>query len=40
MLEGIGEMQVQGGEIKIVPPSEKGINNMMCAAEPKARQSY
>ena len=25
---------------KSPPPSAKGINNLMCAAEPKARQSY
>ena len=40
MLEGIGGMQAQGEEIKIAPPSAKGMNNLMCDAEPKARQSY
>ena len=39
LLKGIGGVRAQGEEIKNPPPSAKGINNLMCAAEPKARQS-
>ncbi len=38
-MEEIGGVRAQGEKIT-PPPSAKGINNLMCAAEPKARQSY
>jgi hypothetical protein len=33
-------MRAQGEEIKSPPPSAKKLNNLMCDAKPKARQSY